>query len=95
VLVLMLTCSLVIAAGSFATNTTSKGGKKLIKIWVDKDDGQILDVKLGKDDGSEDDATPIISAPSAQYIGTLLFTHSSPGCIYVILANGQARRICW
>lgn len=95
VLVLVLTGSLVIAAGSFATNATSKGGKKLIKIWVDKANGQILEVKHVKDDGSEGDSIPVNPPQSAQYIGTILFTHSSPGCVYVVLANGQVKKVCW
>ena len=94
VLVILLACCLVIVAGS---SIAKANGKKQIKIKVDKNTGQILDVKLGGDSGSDDqDSTPVISPPpSAQYVGTLLFTHSSPGCIYVILANGQVRRICW
>ena len=94
-LVLILACSLVLVAGSSATNTTNKGGKKLIKIWVDKDNGEILDVKLTKNDGSDQDSIPVSPAPSAQYIGTILFTHSSPGCIYMITASGAARKVCW
>ena len=93
VLVILLACSLVIFAGS---SIAKANGKKIIKIKVDKNTGEILDIKVGKDDGSDEDSTPVISPPpSAQYVGTLLFTHSSPGCIYVILANGKVRRICW
>lgn len=94
-LVLMLTCSLVIVAGSSTANVKSMSGKKLIKIWVDKDTGQVLDVKLRKDDGSDQDSTPVSPIPPAQYIGTIRFTHSSPGCIYVITASGAARKVCW
>ena len=94
VLVLLLTCSLVIVTGSSTAKTTSKSGKKLIKIWVSKDTGQVLDVKLGKNDGSEQDATLVSPTLPAQYIGTMLFHKSSPGCI-VIVAGGYAWQVCW
>ena len=94
VLVLMLTCSLVFGAGSSTAQTTSKSGKKLIKIWVNKDTGQVVDVKLGKDDGSEQDATLVSPTQPAQYIGTILFHKKSPGCT-VIVAGGYAWQVCW
>ena len=95
VLVLLLTCSLVIVAGSSTATTTSKGGKKLIKIWVSKDTGQVLDVKLGKDDGTDEKDADLVSPTlPAQYIGTMLFHKSSPGCI-VIVAGGYAWQVCW
>jgi Na+-transporting NADH:ubiquinone oxidoreductase subunit NqrC len=94
VLVLVLTCSLIIAAGSSTAKTTSKSGKKLIKMWVDKANGQILKVKHVKDDGSEGDAIPVSPPQSAQYIGTILYTHSSPGCVYYVI-GGTALKVCW
>ena len=95
VAVLILTCSLVIGAGSSTTKAADKGGKKLIKIWVSKDTGQVLDVKLGKDDGTDEKDADLVSPTlPAQYIGTILFYKQSPGCT-VIVAGGYAWQVCW
>jgi len=96
VLVLLLTCSLVIVAGSSTAKTTSTSGKKLIKIWVNKDTGEIEDVKLGKDTGPDQDSAPgAVGQPNYQFRGIIFYTHSSPGCIHIITASGAARKVCW
>jgi hypothetical protein len=76
----------------------TKGGKKLIKIWVDKDTGEIADVKLGKDDGTDEkDATQgNVGQPNYQYRGTIAFyQESNPGNCIVIMTGGYAWKICW
>ena len=90
-LVLLLTCSPAIAA-----NTTNIKGKdiKKIKVYVHKDTGQIVGVKLKKDDGSEQDATMVSTTTPGTLIGTILFSKSSPGC-YVFVSGGKAYKICW
>ena len=93
-LVLMLTCSLAIGVALSKDKMANKGGKKLIKIWLDKDTGKVLDAKLGKDDGSDQDATMVSPTTSGTVVGTILFHKSSPGCI-VIVAGGYAWQICW
>ena len=78
----------------------TKGGKKLIKVWVSKDSGEIEDVKLGKDDGSDekdsskDPATPIPS--DYELKGTIYFyKQNNPGNCIVIEAGGYFWEICW
>jgi hypothetical protein len=91
---IMLTCSLVIGIGSSTAGPKSKSGMKLIKIWVDKDSGQVRDVKLKKDDGTEQDATMINQIPPSQYIGTILFYKNNSNCT-VIYAGNYARQVCY
>ena len=94
ILVLMLTCSLVIGAGSSEVKAQSKKGTKLIKIWVNENTGNIVDVKLAKGSGPDQDATLVSPTTSGTFIGTVLFHKSSPGCI-VIVSGGYAWEICW
>jgi hypothetical protein len=91
VLVLMLACSPAIAA-----NTTNIKGKDIKKIKVDvhKDTGQIVGVKLLKDNGSEQDATMVSPTTPGSLVGSILFHKSSPGCI-LIVSGGYAWQICW
>ena len=96
VLVLLLTCSLVIVAGSSTAKTTSKSGKKLIKMWVDKDTGEVLDVKLGKDTGPDQDSTVVSGQPNYQWRGTILFYQkSNPGNCIVFVVGGYPMQVCW
>ena len=96
VLVLMLTCFLVIGAGLSAAKAQSKKGTKLIKIWVDKDNGNIVEVKLGKDTGPDQDSTVVSGQPNYQWRGTILFYQkSNPGNCIVIEAGGYAWKVCW
>jgi hypothetical protein len=90
----MLTCFLVIGAGSSDVKAQSKKGTKLIKMWVNKDTGNIVDVKLAKDSGPDQNATVVSPTTSGTVVGTILFHKSSPGCI-VIVSGGYAWQICW
>ena len=94
VLMLMLTCSLVIGAGSSTAKAASKKGTKLIKIWVNENTGLIVDVKLAKGSGPDKDATLVSPTTSGTFIGTILFHKHSPGCT-VIVSGGYAWQICW
>ncbi len=91
VLVLMLTCSPAIGG-----DTSDIKGKdiKVVKVYVHKDTGQIVGVKLKKDSGPDQDATTVSTTTSGTLIGTILFHKSSPGC-YVIVSGGKAWKVCW
>ena len=91
VLVLMLTCSPAIGA-----NTSTVKGKdiKVVKVYVHKDTGQIVGVKLKKNIGPDQPATMVSPTTSGAVVGTMLFHKSSPGCI-VIVSGGYAWQICW
>jgi len=74
----------------------TKGGKKLIKIWVDKDTGEIDDVKLGKDDGTDEDSTDLNVDQPCQYVATILFCKkSNPGNCIRIESGGYFWTFCW
>ena len=90
-LVLMLACSPAIGA-----NTSNIKGKdiKKIKVYVHKDTGQIVGVKLLKDDGSEQGATMVSPTTPGTLIGSILFHKSSPGCV-VYVSGGNAWQVCW
>jgi uncharacterized ion transporter superfamily protein YfcC len=99
VLVLMLTCSLVIAAGTFATNTTIKGGSKQFKIKVKKLNGEIEEVLHENNNQS----TPVTQAELNQiyqsqngfrYVGVILHAQTNPTCVYILSGN-QYKKICW
>jgi len=81
---------------SIGADTSDIKGKdiKKIKVEVHKDTGQIVGVKLMKDDGSEQGATMVSPTTPGTIIGTILFHKSSPGC-YVIISGGYAWQICW
>ena len=91
VLVLMLTCSPAIGA-----NTSNIKGKdiKVVKVYVHKDTGQIVGVKLKKDSGPDQDATMVSPTTTGTLVGTILFHKSSPGC-YLFVTGGYAWQICW
>ena len=90
-LVLFLTCSPAIGAN---TSTIKGTDIKKIKVSVHKNTGQIVGVRLMKDDGSEQDATMVSTTTPGTLVGTILFSKSSPGC-YVFVSGGKAYKICW
>jgi hypothetical protein len=94
VAVIMLTCSLVIGAGSSTAKAASKKGTKLIKIWVNEVSGNVVDVKLAKDSGPDQEATLVSPTQPAQYIGTILFYKTNPTCT-IIYTGGYAWQVCW
>jgi hypothetical protein len=81
------------------TNSEKKPKKsKWIKIRIDFESGEIEDVKAHDPGGSEQQLTQeeldqLLQGPH-QYIGKLVHTHSSPGCVTYIL-GGWARKICF
>lgn len=87
VLVFMLTCFLVIGAGSSEVKAQGMKGTKLIKIWVDENDGHIVAVKLAQASGPDKDPTPVFGQPNFQYRGTILFYEKNPSCIVLVVGN--------
>jgi hypothetical protein len=72
-------------------------GKKLIKIWVDKNTGHIASVKLaGAGSGGKDlDATPIMPPlPNFQFRAAIGFYEKNPNCIILVI-GGFGYEICW
>ena len=79
--------------------TSSNGPKKKwIKIRIDFESGQVDEVKAHDPGGSEQELNQqqiddLLQGPH-QYIGNLIYTHSSPGCVTYIL-GGRAIKICY
>jgi len=97
VLVLMLTCFLVIGAGSSEIRAQGMAGKKLIKIWVDENTGYITSIKLAGAGPNDPDqsATPVFPPfPDFQFRGNILFYKTNPSCI-VISVGGYPMQVCW
>ena len=67
--------------------------KKWIKIKVDENTGQIEDVKL-QHTGGDRDSKKVDPPPSGTYVGHMIFHHSSPGCI-VVVVGGYGYQVCW
>ena len=74
-------------------------GEKKMKIKVNKATGDIVEVE--HDNGPPaDKMTPeevqhMYQSPDGpKYIGTILYTHSSPECV-VYYYRGEYRKICW
>jgi hypothetical protein len=79
--------------------TMEKGRSKQIVITADTETGKILSVK--DENGTpativgEDEIQKAYESPNGfKYIGTMLFTHSSPGCVWVVI-GGRYYRICY
>ena len=77
----------------------TKGGSKHMKIKVETETGKV--VKVVDENGNE--ATPVDpkeiekiyqSEDGFKYVGTILYTHSSPGCVYLCL-GGTWYKICY
>jgi len=94
VVALMLACSLVIGAGSPEVKAQGKKNTKLIKIWVNKDNGKIVEVRLGKDTPPDQDANVVPGKPNYQYRGTILFYQQNSNCT-VIRAGVNAWQVCY
>ena len=76
----------------------TKSGSKFIKIKINTETGELVKVT----DEKNNPATPLDPAELQQiyqtqapkHIGEIIHTHSSPGCIIVIIL-GWAFKICW
>jgi hypothetical protein len=91
----------IIAVGVFLACAQApikkKPGSKYFKIKIDTDTGQVVE----KVDGNNNPAKQLTQQEiqdlyqnlAPQHIGTLLFTHSSPGCAYIVI-GGRVFRVC-
>jgi hypothetical protein len=79
--------------------TMGNGGHKKMKIKVKKTNGKVVEVQ--HENGNP--ATPVTqqeldqiyqSPEGFQYVGVILYTHSSPGCYYYVI-GGDVVKICW
>lgn len=92
----------IIAVGVFLAcaqvPTKTKGGSKYFKIKIDTETGAVIE-KVDENNKPATQLTPaelqqVYNTQSPKHIGTILYTHSSPGCIYFIQA-GTAYKICF
>ena len=91
----------IIAMGVFlacaGTSKKTKSGSKYFKIKIDTDTGQVVE-KVDGNNNQAKELTPqeiqhLYQNLAPQHIGTLLFTHSSPGCAYIVI-GGRVFRVC-
>ncbi len=77
----------------------TKSGSKKMKIKVKTQNGKV-DPIVDENNNQATELTPeeleeIYQSPDGfKYIGTILYTHSSPGCV-VIKIGGKAYKICY
>ena len=97
-LAVILGFSLVVGC-AHADSTKPGPKKKWIKIRIDFESGEVLDVK-SHDPGpikekklTQEELDELLQGPY-QYIGKLVHTHQSPGCVTYIL-GGWAVKICY
>ena len=96
VLAVILGFSLVVGC---AHADSTKPGPKKMKIWIKTQDGK-LD-KLTDENNNPNAAVEMTPEQieemyqnGPQHVGTILFTHSSPGCV-VYCSRGKCYRICY
>jgi len=71
---------------------------KHMKITISAETGKLVKV-TDEYENSAKQLTPaelqqVYDTQNPQHIGTILYTHSSPGCVYLII-GGFAKVICW
>jgi len=78
--------------------TKTKGGSKHMKITLSTETGELVKI-TDENNNPAKQLTPaelqqIYKTKNPQHIGTILYTHSSPGCI-VFTIGGYAYKVCW
>lgn len=75
-----------------------KTGSKYMKIKIKTENGEILKIKdengMDATEVSVEEAELVQKDPDTKCVATILHTHSSPGCIYVVV-RGWVRKICY
>ena len=76
----------------------TKNGSKYMKIKINTETGEIVKIKdeNGKNatQVSAEEAEQVQQNPNTKNVATILYTHSSPGCVYVVF-GGWAYKICY
>ena len=76
----------------------TKSGSKYTKIKIETETGKVVKIVDEKGNKATEltppDLQQIYKTKSPTHIGTILYTHSSPGCIYFVHA-GRAYKICF
>jgi len=75
----------------------TKGGPKFFKLKINTETGEIVD-KADEDDNPVTEVTQqeiddIYQNQGFKHVATILHTHASPGCIFVII-GGKAFKLC-
>jgi len=85
-----------LACAGVAKNT--KRGPKYMKIKISTETGKLVKV-TDENNNKATELTPtelqqLYQSQAPQHVGTILYTHSSPGCV-IIHIGGTALRICF
>ena len=84
---------------SCAHADATKSGPKKMKIWIKTDDGKLDKITDENNNANVvEEMTPEqidqMYQNGPQHVGTILFTHSSPGCV-IYCSRGKCYRICY
>jgi hypothetical protein len=90
----------IIAVGVFLAcaqaPTKTKSGSKYFKIKINTETGEVFE-KLDQSNKPARELTPQelqqVYLKGPIHIGEILFTHSSPGCVYIVV-RGKAYEVC-
>ena len=76
-----------------------KRGSKYMKITISTETGQLVKVTDENDDAANQltraELQQIYKTKNPQHIGTILYTHSSPGCVYISIGGVPFGPICY
>jgi len=79
--------------------TKTKSGSKYFKIKISTETGEVVE-KADESNNPATELTPqelqqIYQNPAGvQHIGEILYTHSSPGCVIIVI-RGKAYKVCY
>jgi hypothetical protein len=84
-----------LACAGVAKNT--KRGPKYMKIKISTETGDVVE-KVDENNNPATQLTPaelqqLYNTKNPSHIGTILHTHSSPGCVYIVM-GGYGFKIC-
>jgi len=98
-LVLAIMAMGVFLACAGASNKKIKRGSKYMKITISTETGQLVKVTDENDNPANqltrDELQQIYKTKNPQHIGTILYTHSSPGCVFIDIGGVPFGPICY
>ena len=75
----------------------AKGGSKYFKLKIDTDTGEIVkkedENNIAATEVPQQEIDQIYQNQGFKHVATILHTHASPGCIFIII-GGKAFRLC-
>ena len=90
-LILAILAMGVFLACATASNKKTKRGSKYFKIKIDTETGAVVE-KVDENNNPATQLTPaelqqLYNTKNPRHIATILHTHSSPGCVYIVIGG--------